>query len=412
MIFLYWIFSQLSFLIYKTVSWFNPKAALFVKGRKNWRKALSVQFENKIQPILWFHCASVGEFEQARPIIESLRDRNVSVKILLTFFSPSGYELRKNYDKVDVVTYLPLDSPTNAKDFVEIVKPDLAIFIKYEFWHYYIQALNRKKIQIWSVSSIFRREQIYFKWYGGFYAKILSRVNQFFVQNEESVRLLSTLGINQVIKSGDSRFDRVAEVAKKGAPIPLAALFSNNKQVVVAGSIWKEDIEVIIPFLKNNPQLHAIIAPHELKEEYYTIFEKEFLNECLKYSNAKEENVIGKRILWIDNVGMLSRLYRYGKYAYIGGAFGKGLHNTLEAACYGIPVFFGNKNYRKFLEASEMIKNGVAFAIANENEFQMIFQNLQKEEIYHDVCSKAIDYVNSKTGATKMVVEAIMNKLS
>ena len=412
MIFLYWVFVQLSFGLYKIASWFNPKAKLFVEGRKNWRNSLAVQFEKKSNAILWFHCASVGEFEQARPIIEFIRERNFSVKILLTFFSPSGYELRKNYDKVDVVAYLPLDSPKNARDFVSITKPDLAIFIKYEFWHYYIKELNNKKIPIWSVSSIFRKEQIYFKWYGGFYAKILSRINQFFVQNEESVQLLTDLGIAQVIKAGDSRFDRVVEIAKKGEPIPTAALFSHNKQVVVAGSIWKEDIDVIIPFLKNNNQLYAIIAPHELKEEYFSFFEKKFPNECLKYSEANEENIVGKRILWIDNVGMLSRLYRYGKYAYVGGAFGKGLHNTVEAACYGIPVFFGNKKYQKFLEAKEMITKGVAFAIADENELQQIFMKLQNHNVYVNACEQAMAYVNSKTGATKIVVEEILRKVS
>jgi len=344
MIFLYWVFVQLSFGLYKIASWFNSKAKLFVEGRKNWRNSLAVQFEKKSNAILWFHCASVGEFEQARPIIEFIRERNFSVKILLTFFSPSGYELRKNYDKVDVVAYLPLDSPKNARDFVSITKPDLAIFIKYEFWHYYIKELNNKKIPIWSVSSIFRKEQIYFKWYGGFYAKILS--------------------------------------------------------------------DVIIPFLKNNNQLYAIIAPHELKEEYFSFFEKKFPNECLKYSEANEENIVGKRILWIDNVGMLSRLYRYGKYAYVGGAFGKGLHNTVEAACYGIPVFFGNKKYQKFLEAKEMITKGVAFAIADENELQQIFMKLQNHNVYVNACEQAMAYVNSKTGATKIVVEEILRKVS
>jgi 3-deoxy-D-manno-octulosonic-acid transferase len=411
MVLLYWMFVRFLGWVYYLASFFNNKAKQFINGRKNWDAKLKNYSESNKDFKIWFHCASVGEFEQARPIIEALYEQPVKYSILLTFFSPSGYELRKNYPYANCIVYLPLDSPTTAKKFISLVKPNLAIFIKYEFWHFYIQELAKQSVPVFSVSSVFRSEQIFFKPYGKFYRNILKNITHFFVQDQRSLQLLQSIGIKQITVAGDSRFDRVADIVLNHQEITLAKQFSDNKNVLVAGSVWQEDLDVLIPFLKNNADLYAIIAPHEISDRYLSQIEFAFPQACVRFSKANSESIFQFRILLIDNVGMLSRLYKYGKFAYVGGAFGKGLHNTLEAACYGIPVFFGNKKYKKFLEAKELIAKNAAFAIADLNSLQTEYSALQDENTYNACCQNALQYVKSKTGATKLVVDAIKNQL-
>lgn len=357
------------------------------------------------QPLVWVHCASLGEFEQGRPIMEGLRQHHPDVKILLTFFSPSGYEIRKRYEGADFIFYLPWDSPSNARKFMDIVKPKLAVFVKYEFWHFYLAELNHRNIPVISVSSIFRPDQIFFQWYGASYRQTLKNIDHFFVQNQPSVDLLRKLGITQVTLAGDTRFDRVHAITQQGARIEVAEKFKNNERLMVIGSMWAEDLEVLAPFINEHKQsLKFIVAPHELSESFLREIEQNLNARSIRYSQAKD-SLETYSVLIIDNIGMLSRLYRYGEYAFVGGAYGKGLHNILEAACVGIPIFFGNKNYEKFQEARELIMRGGAFAIADYAELKSNFEGMvNRPENYLLACEVTKAYVNENLGATKKIL--------
>ncbi|MBT1710216.1 3-deoxy-D-manno-octulosonic acid transferase [Fulvivirgaceae bacterium PWU5] len=387
---------------------FHPKAKAFAQGRKRVFHELAARFQHQPGFVVWIHCASLGEFEQGRPLIEALKERFPDVRVLLTFFSPSGYEVRKNYDKADYVCYMPLDTAANARRFLSLVKPDLAIFVKYEFWHHFARTLRKSNIPLLSVSAIFRQDQLFFQSYGGFYRNILKQFSFFFVQNDESVRLLQSIGIHHVKRAGDTRFDRVYQVVQQAEEIAIAKSFKADQKVLVVGSSWTEDLDVLIPFI-NEDRLKFIIAPHEINESSLVILERSLQVRSVRYSRAAQTPDLEEaRVLIIDNVGMLSRLYRYGEFAYVGGAFGKGLHNILEAACYGVPIFFGNRNYEKFQEAVDLINRGGAFEISDYPDFKAKYEMLNIPENFLLACEVTRQYVEENLGATRMIIDYVV----
>jgi 3-deoxy-D-manno-octulosonic-acid transferase len=391
---------------YAIAALFNAKASTFQEGRKRFFERLQSHLSTNSAPIIWIHCASLGEFEQGRPVIEKLKQEFPQYKILLTFFSPSGYEVRKNYAYADYIFYLPWDTRRNASRFVSLANPYLAIFIKYEFWYHYSTQLKKRNIPLLSVSSIFREHQLFFKPYGGFYRKILFNFNHFFVQSDESVKLLRELQLTNVTKAGDTRFDRVKELVKQGGDLPIAAQFKGNDKVMVIGSCWPEDLDVILPFINENyHHLKFIIAPHEIAESFMSNLEQSLNAETIRYSNVASGKSEHAHVLIIDNVGMLSRLYRYGEFAYIGGAFGKGLHNILEAACYGIPIFFGNQAYHKFQEAVDLINRGGAFDVADYRDFKTKYEAVNVPQNFLLACEVTRQYVEENLGATEKVMQ-------
>ena len=389
---------------YQIAALFNEKARLFIAGRTGIFNQLSKSIKST-RNLVWIHCASLGEFEQGRPVIESIKEKFPGVKILLTFFSPSGYENKKDYDKADFIFYLPWDKPENAKRFIEITKPVLAIFIKYEFWYQYSNELKKKNIPLISVSCILRPDQVFFKPYGGLFRKILSNFNHFFAQNQETVDLLARLNINATL-AGDTRFDRVYEITQTAQEIGIAKKFKNDLKLFVAGSCWPADMDVLYPMINENPhQLKFIIAPHEISESFIKNIENSISAKTVRYSQAKE-NVGDFQVLIIDNIGLLSKLYRYGEFAYVGGAFGDGLHNILEAACYGVPIFFGNKNYKKYQEANDLIMRGGAFEVADYSELKTKYQALNNHpENFLLACEVTKSYVKENLGATQKVLD-------
>jgi 3-deoxy-D-manno-octulosonic-acid transferase len=391
--------------IYFLASFFDGKAKQFITGRRNIFDQLKKAFSGQDAPLVWVHCASLGEFEQGRPVIETLKAIQPNVKVLLTFFSPSGYEVRKNYKSADFIFYLPWDTPSNAKRFIEITRPILAIFVKYEFWHNYSEHLKKKSIPLISISCILRKDQIFFKSYGSLFRKTLNNFDQFFVQNKETQDLLLSIDIKSTL-AGDTRFDRVIEIAQSSAEITIAKTFKNNEKVLVAGSCWPADMDVLTPFINENKErLKFIIAPHEISEDFISSLEKSLEVKCIRYSQSSN-GVSDAAVLIIDNIGMLSRLYKYGEFAYVGGAFGEGLHNILEAACYGIPIFFGNKNYKKHLEANELIMRGGAFEVANYSDLKSKYELLNSTpENFLLACEVTKSYVEENVGATKKILD-------
>ncbi len=385
---------------------FNPKARAFVNGRQHIFSRLSTSFQTEKAPVIWIHCASLGEFEQGRPIIERLKETYPSNKILLTFFSPSGYEAKKNYSYANYVFYLPWDTQPNAEKFIKITKPVIAIFIKYEFWPNYIKNLARQHIPLISASSIFREDQIFFRAYGSFFRSLLTQVNHFFVQNNKSKDLLNGININNVTISGDTRFDRVNQITSQRKEIDLAEAFKGTDNVFVVGSCWPEDIELLAPFINSQKgKLKFIVAPHEIRESFINEIENTLSVDVIRYSKANSE-ISKSDVLIIDNIGMLSSLYHYGEYAYVGGGFGKGLHNILEAACYGIPIFFGNRNYQKFQEAKDLIMRGGAFEVGEYHDFLMKYELLtSRPENYLLACEVTKGYVTENLGATEVIIK-------
>ena len=386
---------------------FHQKARLFVAGRKGILRHIHTIFSHpKEGKLVWVHCASLGEFEQGRPLIESLRAQFSDVKILLTFFSPSGYEVQKSYPAADYIFYLPWDTPQQAKQFVEATKPDLAIFIKYEFWFHYTHYLKKSGAIIISASCILRPGQIFFKSYGGLFRRLLQNFDFFFTQNSETKNLLSSIGIHNCKVAGDTRFDRVMEIIKNGKEIEQARRFKNNQKLFVIGSCWPEDLEALAPFIhENGHALKFIIAPHEISDSFIRDIEKSLQVKSALFSEQKPD-IEDYAVLIIDNIGMLSRLYRYGEFAFVGGAFGKGLHNILEAACYGIPVFFGNKNYQKYNEANDLIMRGGAFEVSGYAELKAKYElMIDRPENFLLACEVTRSYVEENLGATKKIVD-------
>ncbi len=389
------------------VSPFHQKILQMRRGRKEaWTRLKEMQFS---EPPVWIHCASLGEFEQGRPIIEALKEKHPATKVLLTFFSPSGYEVRKGYKSADLVVYLPADTPANARRFIRHLKPQMAIFIKYEFWPNYFRALHRKKTPIYSVSAIFRKNQYFFKWYGAWFRKTLTLVTKFYVQDQPSGNLLKSIGINNYAVTGDTRFDRVVAIVKSAVNIPEAEEFASKADVVlVAGSTWPPDEEILARYVNySSPGVRMIIAPHEVHEENIARLTKLFTVPAIRYSQRHNADLLKARVLIIDGIGMLSALYRYGQVAYIGGGFGKGIHNTLEAATYGMPVIFG-PGYRKFKEAVDLIEKGGAFSIENFEAFITLMNEFSKNPEKVDAAGKAAgDYTHSMCGATDLIINEV-----
>lgn len=398
---------------YAVAGLFHTKAKAFNTGRKNLFDALKKALRANTAPIIWVHCASLGEFEQGRPVIEKLKAEYPQYKILLTFFSPSGYEVRKNYNQADYVFYLPWDTHSHAVHFIETVKPALVIFIKYEFWYHYTAQLKKRNIPVLSVSAIFRKGQLFFKFYGRFYRSILLSFSHFFVQNDESVKLLKSIGITNATKAGDTRFDRVAELADRANDLPEVARFKGNDKVMVIGSCWPEDLDVIIPFINEHAYaIKFIVAPHEISEAFMGSFERTVTAKTIRYSSIQTKKSEDAQVLMIDNIGMLNRLYKYGEFAYVGGAFGKGLHNILEAACYGMPIFFGNKNYQKFQEAVDLINRGGAFTVNQYPDFKETYETITEPQTFLLACEVTRQYVEENLGATEKVIRYCRQLLS
>ena len=393
---------------------FNQKAQKFLEGRKNLFSELKASVGNEQKPLAWFHCASLGEFEQARPVLEAFKKQYPDFFILLTFFSPSGYEVRKNYPEADFITYLPQDTAQNAQQFLEITQPAIAFFVKYEFWYHYLKQLNTKQIPVISFSAIFRKNQIYFKRYGTFHANILKLFSYILVQDQQSKALLKTIGIERVSVGGDTRFDRVKAIVDSRKEIVIAQNFKDEKTTLVIGSSWPPDIEMLAEFYQSlKGELKLIIAPHEIAEHKLIKTEQAFPDKkIIRYSKATGKNLAEYDILLIDNVGMLASLYQYGEFAYIGGAFGTGLHNTLEAATYGLPIFFGPE-YSKFKEAIDLVNLKGAFSVKESAEFEkrflILYQNDTTRKTTGNICK---NYVEQNTGGTQKVMALCKKYLS
>lgn len=385
-------------------SLFNKKAKLLMRGHRNtWRILRSVNDERECY---WFHAASLGEFEQGRPLIERLRKAHPEARILLTFFSPSGYEVRKNYDGADTVCYLPFDTPANARKFIRLARPKAAYFIKYEFWRNYINTLHRRGIPVYSVSSIFRENQIFFRPYGRGYARCLRHVTHFFVQNEHSRELLGRLGIEAVTVTGDTRFDRVLDIREAAKPLPLVERFAGLWPVLVAGSSWGPDEDLIIPYFNARPGLKLVLAPHVVSEEHLAEIERKLERPSLRYSVATTKSVAEADCLIIDCYGLLSSIYRYAAVAYVGGGFGVGIHNVPEAAVYGVPVMIGPNN-QKFREARDLIDCGGCMEIHGEEDFnQTLTHLLDDKQALYAAGRAAGQYISNNAGAADAVWQA------
>ncbi len=394
-------------MVVKLVSLFNAKARLMVRGHAQVFRML----RERIKPgerYLWFHAASLGEFEQGRPLMERIRREYPEYKILLTFFSPSGYEVRKNYAGADIICYLPFDTPRNVRRFLELAHPCMAFFIKYEFWQNYLKGLQRRDIPVYSVSSIFRRNQVFFRWYGGKYYKVLTRFTHLFVQNEVSKDLLATLGIHNVTVVGDTRFDRVIEIFRQAKQLPLVEAFKGQcRRVMVAGSSWQPDEDIFIPYFNAHPEMKLIIAPHVIGEDHLKEITGKLKRPYVRYTQTTEEEAAKADCLIVDCFGLLSSIYRYGEVAYVGGGFGVGIHNVLEAAVYGVPVFFGPNNHR-FQEARQLLDAGGGIEVTDEASFRTEMDKLLTDETYLTDCGhRAGTYVHGHAGASDKILGSI-----
>ncbi|MCX2742853.1 3-deoxy-D-manno-octulosonic acid transferase [Mangrovivirga sp. M17] len=389
---------------------FNKKAANMIEGRKNWRQKLKNSLNDVNQVKVWFHCASLGEFEQARPLIEKLSGKNVF--IIVSFFSPSGYEVRKNYEKADLVTYLPFDTKSNASDFIDLIKPDLVLFTKYEFWHYFLEELNKQNIPTVLFSAIFRSSQEFFKPTGDFFRNMLKKFDFLYVQNEKSKELLNSIGLSENVEiAGDTRFDRVIDACNSVNKISLVETFKGEKKLLVVGSSWPEDIKALLKFFRSLPEdVKVIIAPHEISEKSIEKLKKSLPHNAIRYSEASENKIESTEsdFLIIDNYGMLSSVYQYGDISFIGGAFKDGLHNILEAATFGMPVIFGNKNYKKFNEAVLLIDEGGAYPVADSDETDALLKKLFNDNKERERISNiSYDFVRKNKGATDQILKYV-----
>ena len=391
---------------------FNDKLRKMWQGEQDAVQTL----RKKVDPdadYIWFHAASLGEFEQGRPLMEQIKKSYPQYKILLTFFSPSGYEVRKNYEGADIITYLPIDTVGNARQFLRTVRPVMAFFIKYEFWYNYLHILQYRGIPAYSVSSIFRPDQVFFKWYGRGYGRVLKCFTRFFVQNEESKKLLESIGIHDTMVVGDTRFDRVLQIKEASKQLPIVERFvkgtpEDQKKVFVAGSSWQPDEEIFLKYFNNHRDWKLIVAPHVIGEDHLKfIFSLIKDKKVVRYTQATEDNVAEADVLIIDCFGLLSSVYHYGDVAYVGGGFGVGIHNVLEAAVWGMPVLFGPNN-KHFAEAQGLLQSGGGIEIEDYETFSLIMSQLSDGSAYYDTCGQeAGAFVQSLAGATKKVLSSV-----
>ena len=390
---------------------FHKKVKLMVEGHANTYEIL----KSKVDPsskYVWFHVASLGEYEQALPMIETIRKKKPTYKILLTFFSPSGYEVQKDNELVDIVCYLPFDRKRNVKRFLDLAQPDIAIFVKYEFWYNFIHELYKRDIPVYLISAIFRPNQLFFKPWGNVFKKILHYYTQLFVQDKKSKQLLNGHGLNNVTVMGDTRMDRVIKIKDDALDLPIVEKFTtvrNNQSVLVAGSSWPEDENLLINYFNKHAYLKLIIAPHLINEGHLKQIESKLKRPFIRYSQAQTDdvNILNYACLIIDNFGLLSSIYRYGQIAYIGGGFGAGIHNLPEAAVYGIPVMFG-PNHKKFLEAKELLKSGGGFTISDESELNKVLKDFVTSPEDLEIAGEAAaKYIYKSAGATQKIIDKI-----
>lgn len=397
MAFLYTLGIRFYGIVLFVASWFVPKAKSWVEGRKNWRSKLPVLPENR--PVFWFHCASLGEFDQGLPVMNLLREKNPDIYLLVTFFSPSGMEhYHKRSHSADFVCYLPLDTPTNARDFVRHFKPQKTFFVKYEFWIHYILEAKRSGSQMISISAIFREDHRFFKPWGSYFRKALHAFDQFFVQTEKSKNLLASIGIDRTLLVGDTRFDRVIENKKNVQADPILSEFTQGKKAFVIGSSWSSDEELLASLL-NKIEQPIVVAPHDISESHLIEIEKRFAGQCVRYSVWKSDSTA--KILLIDCIGKLANAYSYGEVAYVGGGFSGSLHNILEPAVFGLPVLFGPKHTR-FPEAEQFIENGIGFSVTTPEELFQQWQFIQQNK--QELAFKTSDFVESQSGASQKII--------
>ncbi len=401
--FIYNIGVRSYYLLIRIASIWNPKAADWIRGRRVWREQVADAFESTDR-VVWFHCASLGEFEQGRPVIEAVRKAHPGKKILLTFFSPSGYEKRKNYPGADLVCYLPRDTVSNAKAFLELVPVEQALFIKYEFWYHFLNRLHDQKVPTYLVSGHFRKSQVFFRWYGGFFRRMLRCFTHIFVQKEVSANLLGEIGLQNVTVAGDTRFDRVMQITAHAEGSKVLQNFAAGSDVIIAGSTWETDEQCVkAAFETAGANCKLIIAPHEVAavnvERLMRIFPG-----ATRFSQLDQVGEVTGRTIVVDTIGHLSSLYPYGTVAFIGGGFGKGIHNILEATAAGLPVFFG-PNYRKFSEAVELVAEGGAFPVRNSNETAAgVSRLLGDRDNLQKISERVRAFTRSRTGATQIIM--------
>jgi 3-deoxy-D-manno-octulosonic-acid transferase len=406
LLFIYQISIYLYAIAIQLAAPFNPKAKQWVNGRKN----IFIQLKKNIaasDQIYWFHCASLGEFEQGKPIIDAIKNKHSNIKILVTFFSPSGFEMRKNYKNADYIFYLPLDTKKNAQKFIQIIQPKKVFFIKYEFWYNYLFELNKNKIPTYLISGVFRKEQLFFKSYGALYKKMLPFFTCFFVQNETSKVLLKSIGFNNTITTGDTRIDRVYENSLTPKNVPLIKSFKGNKPLFILGSSWQKEEEIISEFISATKKNYKyIIAPHDISSAHIKKIETLLKSDFIKYSEANSENIKNVKTLIIDNIGLLSNIYQYTDIAFIGGGFSGSLHNILEPASFGNALLFGPKHV-KFHEAEELIRQKAAYEIKDIDDLLAILNHLETDGQLNTTQLAASSYIKNGVGATTLILNEL-----
>ena len=413
MLFLYSIVTQIVQFLLPIFGFFSPKMKLFVNGRKTVFGTLEQKI-NSSDKTIWFHAASLGEYEQGLPVMEKIKEKFPNHKIVVTFFSPSGYEVRKNNSIADATVYLPLDTKSNAKRFLKLVHPEMVFFIKYEFWPNYLNELKKSNVTTYLISGIFRENQAFFKWYGGFYRKALKTFDYFFVQNESSKKLLQSLGFQNVKISGDTRFDRVVAILERDNSLDFIANFKDNKTTIVIGSSWPKDEELLINYInQSSEEIKFIIAPHNIKEEqinslYSRISKTKFNYSDYSIETLRKPNLKNYQVFIIDTIGILTKIYSYADIAYVGGGFGNpGVHNLLEPATFGIPIIVG-PNYSHFAEATALVHQEGCISINNQNELNEAFDNLiSNEDIRHEKGHICETFVQMNKGATQTIMNHI-----
>lgn len=411
MLFLYNITITLADFLLKIIALFNPKIKLFVAGRKDVFETLSQKIKASDKTI-WFHAASLGEYEQGLPVIEKIKEKFPSHKIVITFFSPSGYEVRKNNTIADATVYLPLDTKKNAQKFLKLVHPEMAFFIKYEYWPNYLNKLKKSNTPTYLISGIFRANQVFFKWYGQFYRNALNSFTYFFVQNEASKKLLLQLGKNNVAVSGDTRFDRVAAILEKDNSLDFISQFKNDCLTIVIGSSWPKDENLLVNYINStNHKLKFIIAPHNIKPEQIQQLKNSISKKTVLFSEKENKNLAEFDVFIIDTIGILTKIYSYADIAYVGGGFGNpGVHNILEPATFGVPIIIG-PNFSHFAEAIALVNLEGCTSISNTDELSQTFETLVTDDVIRNkkgvICS---NFVNTNKGATSIIIEKIQKK--
>ena len=405
--FLYNISIVLYYIVVAFVSLWDKKAKQWIVGRKDIFKRMAevISPEDKV---VWIHAASLGEFEQGRPVIEKIREQQPEYKILVTFYSPSGYEIRKNYAGADYIFYLPIDTPGNAKKFLDVAHPEIAIIVKYEFWLNLLSELKHRGVRTYLISAIFRRNSIFFRSYGSIWRQALDSFEQMFVQNEESKELLHEIGFDNVVVAGDTRFDRVAEIARNVKKVPIVERFKGDSPLFVAGSTWGPDEEILQTLINDNPQIKFVVAPHEMENSRIERIIAQTKGGAVRYTLCNEESDFSKtQVLILDTIGILSSVYGYATWSYIGGGFGVGIHNTLEAATFGLPIAFG-PNYQKFKEARDMVALGAATKVESAEDLLAWFAPLRDDKsALQRAGSAAKSYTQRNQGATSLIMKIV-----